>query len=162
MPKVNIPFFTEIDFGEIPRSIIHNNYLVLDSKIKLRSKEVKLDLWMDTNEDLNAISFDTLASVLDQLEDYDEFSITYISENLGREDGSEHVKLYFEFLEEECSITKDNALNQIYLHRIGFYPNSLSAYAVFDYSLDHDIVGNQLLALKFGSDGKFSYIGWES
>ena len=162
MTKLNLHTFGKIDFGNIPESNLSGSYGVWDSKITLHNREIKLTLWVDRNEDFDAQSFDTLATILEQLKDYDEFATSFIADDINSEDGSEHVHLFFEFLKDECGIDKESVLNQIYLHKIVFYPNANDTYAVFDYSIDPEIVGGQVLAVNFGKDGKFLYIAWES
>lgn len=166
MSNYKLPYFEEINTNELKE--YYEIYINFDN--------IKVQL--DLNFKNNSINTDELTQVKDFIENIVEINkqnISYIIEDYEDEDG-ETTKLYVEHhideideeeflnllnLDKNDKEIEDKLLNKIKLQRIGFYPDSESGYAIFDYSLGSEIT-DYLIVLNYDNDGDFEYLTMES
>lgn len=165
MPAYNLPFFGEINSGELEE--------YYDVTIALNGNPIKLDIRFD-EEHIDTHSLNALAALLGNLTNLDSGNKTLIERDYAGE--GDTVKTYIDHHLEDMDadelsgiVDMDNTtvspqqqmLKAFRLVRVGFYPDDEANFAIFDYSIDPEQT-QYLVVISRNKDGQVSYITMES
>ncbi len=166
MSKYKLPFFEEINTNELK-----DCYQIY---INFENNKVELDLNFKNNS-INTGELIKIKDIIENIIELNKQNISYIIEDYEDEDG-DTTKLYVEHhieeideeefskmlkLDKNDKDIENKVLKKIKLQRIGFYPESKSTYAIFDYGLGSEIT-DCIIVLYYDNEGDFKFLTLES